>query len=517
MNPQNHTTWALENPRRIFLICCVGFLVGDILGIEGLYISFGWVISIIFLIIYRSKAKLWTYLFILISSMIWFLLWKVAYEQKREIYDSIVNLTGWFTHKATIRGTIKKIVYRKERSTVYLFNIDNFDNFDKNNKVALREPKSVVDTTGNKWNFWQKVEKTIFIEVPSNLTLTSWDIIEFEWTVKESIHFPLNGYDRYAFFQWGNGSIFLTNFRFILDREPTYIFKLHETWEKIFKSSFPRDVAWIILGMTIGSTKYLTEIVKDAFLSSGITHILVVSGSNIAFLVLFLSFFIKYLHTGRWFNITIVVFCIIFYVGIVGIEVPVLRAALMGILSFLIASAWLRASGRAIIGLTLILLTVMEPLSPLFDAGYGLSFGATLGILLFQKHTENYFKRLHVPSILRSALSLTIGATLWSLPIILYHFGSIAINSIITNILIAWFLGWILFSSTIFWILSLFWFPFLKIIWLLVYIPTKIIIYISGFFSHWFILTLPREQSTALCIFLIGFILYFFIFDEERN
>jgi ComEC/Rec2-related protein len=516
MNPLNHWTWNLENPRRIFLICVVCFLIGDILGIQNLLIYWIYVLGFLFLSILLSKTKVWVCIFIFLSWVIWYILWWTSYHHRWEIYNNTVKVTGWFTYKGTITGTIKKTLYRKERSMVYVFSIDNFDNFDKINKDSVPEIKSAVDKS-NFWVFLENHEKTIFIELPSNLTLTRWDRIEFEWKIKPNINFPLIGYDRYAFLHWGNGYIFLTNFKYLENKEPSFIISLHEKWENIFTTSFPKEVAWIVLGMTIGSTKYLTETIKDAFLTSGITHILVVSGSNIAFLILFLSFFIKYLHTSRWFNIVIVVICIIFYVGIVGIEVPVIRAAIMGILSFLIASAWLRASSRSIIGLTLVILIIIEPLSPLYDAGFWLSFGATLGILLFQKQTESIFKRLHVPNFVRTTLSLTLGASLWSLPILIYHFGNVALYSIITNILISGFLGWILFSATFFWILSLIWFPFLKIVWLLIYIPTKIIISISHFFSHGITFTPTQEQSTILTLFLLWFILYFYIFDELNS
>lgn len=55
-------------------------------------------------------------------------------------------------------GTIGDIVYRKERSVVYLLNFDNFDNFDKNEESALYKSKSPVDLS-KKFLFF--AEKTL--------------------------------------------------------------------------------------------------------------------------------------------------------------------------------------------------------------------------------------------------------------------------------------------------------------------------------------------------------------------
>ena len=101
--------------------------------------------------------------------------------------------------------------------------------------------------------------------------------------------------------------------------------------------------------MVIGMDQYLENDVKDAFMKSGITHILVVSGSNIAFLILFLMFFLKYTPVKRWGRISLIGGAIIFYGFLVGWEVSVVRATLMGILSYFIAEYGRRASSIAIL------------------------------------------------------------------------------------------------------------------------------------------------------------------------
>ena len=80
-----------------------------------------------------------------------------------------------------------------------------------------------------------------------------------------------------------------------------------------FERYFPRDVTGTLLGMTIGSIELLTQEVKAAFLASGTSHILVVSGSNIAFLIIILTFFLKYIPLHRGIRSLVIVGCILFY------------------------------------------------------------------------------------------------------------------------------------------------------------------------------------------------------------
>ena len=52
--------------------------------------------------------------------------------------------------------------------------------------------------------------------------------------------------------------------------------------------------------MTIGNIELLSSETKKAFTNAGITHILVVSGSNIAFVIVILTGILRYIPMLRW-------------------------------------------------------------------------------------------------------------------------------------------------------------------------------------------------------------------------
>ena len=104
--------------------------------------------------------------------------------------------------------------------------------------------------------------------------------------------------------------------------------------------------------MTIGIDAFLGSETKKSFIHSGISHILVVSGSNIAFLIFFMMFFLKYTQIGKYGRILIVGSCILFYASLVGWEVSVVRATIMGILSYLIVEYGGRASSISTLALS---------------------------------------------------------------------------------------------------------------------------------------------------------------------
>ncbi|MGI6669724.1 MAG: ComEC/Rec2 family competence protein [Acetivibrionales bacterium] len=64
----------------------------------------------------------------------------------------------------------------------------------------------------------------------------------------------------------------------------------------IIENSLPRQQAGLLNGMLIGYRKGLSEEVQEAFGNAGLLHIVAVSGANVAFLMLPLSFILKLLR-----------------------------------------------------------------------------------------------------------------------------------------------------------------------------------------------------------------------------
>lgn len=109
-----------------------------------------------------------------------------------------------------------------------------------------------------------------------------------------------------------------------------------QLWAKsILFAGFPENIAGIILGMTIGNIELLTTETKKSFTNAGITHILVVSGSNIAFVVVILTSILRYFPVQRMIKTTIVVLFVMGYGSLVGWDMPVIRAVSMGIIVYM--------------------------------------------------------------------------------------------------------------------------------------------------------------------------------------
>jgi len=188
----------------------------------------------------------------------------------------------------------------------------------------------------------------------------------------------------------------------------------------------------LIAGLVVGYRGGLADDLLEQFRVTGLTHIIAISGSNVALVVILLERLLIVVpkRVRLWLSIGgIGVFCVF-----VGLSASVVRAAIMGSL-VLVA----RYFGRDNNVLNVLLLTaaVMALFVPPIlanDAGFQLSFMAVVGILVFGKKVEMYFLWLKKWPMLKEAMVLTLAAQMGTLPLSLYLFQLLPLHSLLVNV-----------------------------------------------------------------------------------
>lgn len=499
-----------SHPRTLFLICGIGLLLWVCTFAYAPYLLLGVFLFLGVTLLSLRETRQNALVFVCFTSSIlsWSWIAQNAYNSHIREYDLIRSLTHDFQSGAVnITWEVKKEVFRNDRSQTYLIKVTNFDNFDN------------FDTLSPWWVkrgflLWGEVNPYIFVEIPVNLSLWIGEEISFRGKVKEVLQFPLVGYDRFSFFSKGYGSVFAPMFSRWEKKGSNVLASIRNAAARLIHKHFPLDVAGTILGMTIGSIELLWDETKHTFTQSGISHILVVSGSNIAFLILLVSFFLKYIPLPTRMVQILVVGSILFYGTLVSWDISVIRAVIMGTLSYMIATWGKSVSAKSSLILALILLIIMNPLAPLYDAGFWLSFSATLGILLFEPIVSEYCSRIGIPKYIEEILAVSIGAMIGSLPVLIYHFQAIAPLWLIANFLIAPVVGWILFSTTAFLgiasISSLLGYYF----GYLIYIPTRYLLWVSDVFGHFESYQISSQVALFISVFFLGMFIVWFLAPE---
>ncbi|HSS04136.1 MAG TPA: ComEC/Rec2 family competence protein [Solirubrobacterales bacterium] len=200
----------------------------------------------------------------------------------------------------------------------------------------------------------------------------------------------------------------------------------------------PEREAALARGFVLGEDEGIDSRTADDFRRSGLSHLLAVSGQNVALLALLAMPLLAALGMPLRARLVWVLGLIAVYVPLAGAGPSIQRAGIMGALSVLATLAGRRASRFYALLVAAVALLVLEP-GIAADVGWQLSFAAVLGILLLAAPLREAIGRRIGTRGWRRALAegaaLTIAATLATAPLIAFHFGALSTTTLIANLL----------------------------------------------------------------------------------
>lgn len=213
----------------------------------------------------------------------------------------------------------------------------------------------------------------------------------------------------------------------------------------VFGEYIAGDKTAFLGGITLGSRSGFSKEFKDAMRKSGTTHLVALSGYNIAILVsLIYGLLLPMLPRTMTFIATL--FIMTLFVGTVGGEPSIIRAALMG---FLVLAARhigrFYSFGHAVV-LTAGLMTIVDP-RMLFSLGFQLSFVSLLGIAylapMFEESLAVITKKK--AGAMTKVILDSVSAQVAVLPLLWYSLGSASLISFVPNALILPFIPFTMF------------------------------------------------------------------------
>lgn len=200
----------------------------------------------------------------------------------------------------------------------------------------------------------------------------------------------------------------------------------------------PAREAALARGFVLGEDGQIDEGTTEDFRRAGLSHLLAVSGQNVALLVLLAMPVLAALGLPLRTRLLWVLGLIAVYVPLAGAGPSIQRAGIMGGLSVLATLAGRRTSRFYALVLAAVALLVLEP-GIAGDVGWQLSFSAVLGILLLAAPLRAGIATTIGTRGWRRALAegaaMTIAATLATAPLIAFHFEAISTMTLVANLL----------------------------------------------------------------------------------
>ncbi len=205
----------------------------------------------------------------------------------------------------------------------------------------------------------------------------------------------------------------------------------------------PQDLAALAAAMIWGQKQFLNPQQYQVWQTTGLLHLLVLSGQNITLLVGFVQIFGKRL--GTRFGLTVTVLIAGFYLLVFGHEAPIVRAGIMAVLSSLALFSQNTAPPLYLLGLTTMLMLIIQP-EWINSLSFQLSIAATAGILYFYPYFQ---ARLRFRCDLAKAFFLSLSAQILTTPLILLNFRQISLLALPLNAAVSFLIEPIMFVGVV--------------------------------------------------------------------
>lgn len=256
-------------------------------------------------------------------------------------------------------------------------------------------------------------------------------------------------YNRYLFFQGISATCYVLSRHWQHQptalRDTTWNERLHQYY---VQSPLDTTTLSIVEALTIGRREGLSPQLRRQYSAVGVAHVLALSGMHLALLIGLLNFvifrFFLY-EQRRWLMLGVIPMLWIF-TFVAGMPPSLVRAAVMA--SFLQFGFALRREYSMLNALALAAIAMLcwNPLQ-LQNVGFQLSFLSMLGIALI-------YRPMHW---MKSMIALPLSCTLFTAPVVAYHFGQLPVYSLVTNLVVPLLVTLLMYTSVA-WLL-LFWWP----------------------------------------------------------
>ena len=280
---------------------------------------------------------------------------------------------------------------------------------------------------------------------------------------------------------------------------------------------FPGDTESFVRALLLGDTDKIDYATDTDLKMSGIRHIVAVSGLHVSILFSLVAAFVG---KRKWLSVLLGIPVLFLFAAITGFSPSIVRACIMHGL-MLIAMLFDREyDAPTALSFAVLVMLCCNPWS-LTNAGFQLSVGCIAGIALCSGKIQAWLldkKRLgrfkgKWKGRLSSRISISIGATILTMPLCAHYFGMVSLVSMVTNLLTLWVVGIIFYGillsclvalihaplgCAIGWLIS---WPIRYVLWIadaIAKIPFAVVYTNSGYIVAWLILC-----YVLLAIFLL--------------
>lgn len=216
--------------------------------------------------------------------------------------------------------------------------------------------------------------------------------------------------------------------------EKIFLIKYHTVLT--IKKLFPRNEAGLLAGIILGEQSLLEKEVLDYFQTAGLTHIIVLSGSNITLVATGVMMMGAVLGLGYRWRRGVAMMVVPLFVIMTGLGASSVRAGIMTLIMMVLQITTRPTHHLRIIFYTASIMAFVNPRIVLHDPGFHLSFLAYIGIIFITPVLMVWFRSDDQSFFLKKLFIETCSVYIAVLPYILWMSGEVSWLMFVANMMV---------------------------------------------------------------------------------
>ena len=382
--------------KRLICIASIGYILGIILRLYFSSITFLIALLCIFWLIKKDKKIIILLVFVILSF--------IYIDILENEYNRIENKQ--IEEKAVIISDIQEKEYK------YIYEAK----FLKNNKKVLISIKKSQQI--DKINYGDLIYLEGKLEIP-----------------KIATNYKGFDYRQYLKTKKIQGIVIADNVKILKAKyKNNLIYQMQKKIKVIIKEKLPSETGDLLLAILLGDKKDLSEQIQINFKNSNLSHMLAVSGAHVSYIIIGLTYITQNSIMGKRKARVFCIFFLIIFMAITNFTPSVTRACIMAILTLVSEILYKKADIYTNISISALIILLYNPYS-LLDLGFQLSFGGTIGIVIFMRFIKKKQEEPKLLNYIKQMALVSICANIIIIPIIMNNFNTVSLTFLVSNIL----------------------------------------------------------------------------------
>jgi competence protein ComEC len=327
------------------------------------------------------------------------------------------ELTDFINKKVSAEGIVVGEPDERENNVKLTIKLSEINNTSVSEKILVTVPLYP------EFHYGDKVKMKLLLEEPKNIESDDGRVFNYKGYLRVRGIWYTAKFAEVEFISSHHGAMVFE-----------WLFSIKNAFTTSLRSVISEPESSLLVGLLLGSKQSLGKELLSEFQKSGVSHVVVLSGYNIAIVAESIMALLIFLPKNLSFGFGAL--GIILFTVLSGGGASAYRAAIMVLVALFAKKLNRDYKVSRALGFAVVLMLSQNPTLLVFDPSFQLSILATIGLVFVSPYIEPYLKKVTEKYGFREIVASTIATQVIVLPYLIYTTGVLSLVSLPVNILI---------------------------------------------------------------------------------